>query len=67
MTIPARRIEQWAAEAADLNIEVARLRGILQAISKMHLPDQPAESAGDELSWAKRHIGLMRKVAFDSL
>lgn len=35
----------------------------LDEISNSHIPDCPAHYAGDELSWAQRHVATLRRMA----
>jgi hypothetical protein len=39
----------------------------LQEIADSHIPDQPGDSAGDELVWAQRHVGKLRGIALNAL
>lgn len=58
-----------AAEAslASYKEEVERLRGVLETIANLHIPDQPAHFGGDELEWAQRHVGTLRRLATEAL
>jgi len=39
------------------------LREGLAFIRDAHIPDQPADAAGDELVWAQRHVAKLRSEA----
>jgi len=43
----------------------ARLRVAVEALGEVdqHIPDQPASADGDELLWARRHVGKLRGIA----
>lgn len=64
-----RRVDHEDYEALKQNddVEIGRLKAALEIISQMHIPDQPAGSAGDELEWAQRHVANMRRVALQAL
>ena len=60
--------DPWA-EIASLKSALAEqervngvMRAALETLADMHVPDQPADSAGDERSWAYRHVGRMRGI-----
>ena len=61
--------ERNTAEAslASYKEEVERLRGALGTIADLHIPDQPAHFGGDELEWAQRHVGTLRRLAIETL
>ena len=61
--------DREAAEAslASYKEEVERLRGALGTIADLHIPDQPAHFGGDELEWAQRHVGTLRRLAIETL
>lgn len=61
--------DRGAAEAslASYKEEVERLRGALGTIADLHIPDQPAHFGGDELEWAQRHVGTLRRLAIETL
>ena len=44
-----------------------RLRNALKDIRAAHLPDQPASSSADEVTWVMQHVGRIRKIAADAL
>jgi hypothetical protein len=47
--------------------EFEGLRNALLAIRQSHVPDQPASSGADEVSWVMQHVGRLRKIAADAL
>jgi hypothetical protein len=47
--------------------EVERLREALASIRDGHIPDAPMTSNDDELLWAQRWVGTLRRRAFDAL
>lgn len=55
------------ASLASYKEEVERLRGALETIANLHIPDQPAHFGGDELEWAQRHVGTLRRLAIEAL
>jgi hypothetical protein len=55
-------IDEREAEAVTIGFLAA-----LQEIADSHIPDQPAHDAGDELSWAQRHVGKLRGIALLAL
>lgn len=44
-----------------------RFRNALLNIRQSHVPDQPASSQADEVSWVMQHVGRLRKIAADAL
>ena len=42
-------------------------RSALIHIRGSYTPDQPADSAADEVSWVMRHVGDLRRVAANAL
>ncbi len=63
----ARLIATAPTDIAFLLGEIDRLRDGLSLIERLHTPDQPAAYGGDELSWAQRHVGTLRRIARDTL
>ena len=61
------RAETAEAALASYKEEVERLRGALGTIADLHIPDQPAHFGGDELEWAQRHVGTLRRLAIETL
>lgn len=61
------RVAAYAAEIDRLKGEVVRLREALTAIRDGHIPDAPMASNDDELLWAQRWVGTLRRIAFDAL
>jgi hypothetical protein len=41
----------------------AKFERALRQIAESHIPDQPASSDVDELTWAKRHVARLRLIA----
>ena len=58
VTFPANEAETSEAE---------RFRSALLDIRNAHVPDQPASSQADEVSWVMQHVGRIRKIAADAL
>jgi len=56
-----------AALLVSLADEVVRLREALTSIRDGHIPDTPMTSNDDELLWAQRWVGTLRRIAFDAL
>lgn len=50
-----------------LQEQIEALTAVLQEIADAHIPDQPASAAGDELSWAQRHVGKLRGLAMAAI
>ena len=48
-------------------VEAERYRAALVDIRGAHVPDQPADSASDEVSWVMRHVGDLRRTAANAL
>ena len=44
-----------------------RYKSALQEIRLSHVPDQPASSAADGVSWVMQHVGRIRKIAADAI
>ena len=42
-------------------------RAALVDIRGLYVPDQPADSAADEISWVMRHVGDLRRIAANAL
>jgi hypothetical protein len=45
----------------------AAAEGALEEIAASHVPDQPAESDGNDLAWALRHVATLRRIASRAL
>ena len=67
LNLMERRAEAAEASLASYKEEVERLRGALGTIADLHIPDQPAHFGGDELEWAQRHVGTLRRLAIEAL
>jgi len=44
-----------------------RFERVLRSIADAHIPDQPASSDVDELTWAKQHVSRLRRMALEVL
>jgi hypothetical protein len=58
---------ELAARVKELEGENEELRGALELIENLHIPDQPGAYGGDELQWAQRHVSNLRRIAADAL
>ena len=47
--------------------ETDLFRAALLDIRGCHVPDQPAHSQADEVTWVMQHVGKLRKIAADAL
>jgi len=63
--VPQSYEEALAMAKALVNAE--EYRSALIHIRGAHTPDQPADSAADEISWVMRHVGDLRRVAANAL
>jgi hypothetical protein len=59
--------EEIARAAVTAWLEETGLLTDLQAIADSHIPDQPAAADGNELVWAQRHVGKLRRMAMDAI
>jgi hypothetical protein len=48
-------------------VKAEEYRAALIDIAGSHTPDQPADSAADEVSWVMRHVGTLRRMAANAL
>ena len=62
---PVMPVRQETADtsAALLQRALEQALNSLAEIAAAHIPDCPAHYAGDELSWAQRHVGCLRQKA----
>jgi len=47
--------------------ETEIMENALRDIASAHVPDQPATSQADEVSWVMRHVGAIRQIAKKAL
>jgi hypothetical protein len=64
-TVPQSYETALAMARALVNAE--EYRTALIHIRGSYTPDQPADSAADEVSWVMRHVGGLRRVAANAL
>lgn len=64
---PNPSLDEMAKEIDRRGAVIERLEAALQAIADRHIPDQPASSAGDELTWAKLQYAKLRLIAISAL
>lgn len=62
-----RTAERAMVRNVALENEVRRLRGALEKIEGASIPDQPASSGEDELTWVRRWVGTIRGIAARAL
>lgn len=69
-----RRTLERAINALEADDELSRMakeheimRGALLDIRGFHVPDQPASSQADEVSWVMQHVGRLRGIAANAL
>ena len=63
----ADQLERLEHELAKITGEHECYRNALLDIRGAHVPDQPASSGADEVTWVMQHVGALRRIAANAL